>query len=307
MTRAQRHLSVLGVALLSGAGVGVTKGPGLGLVLSVVLAVVLSALVEGQWEKEILSARRELRELTSQIYEAHDAGEHGLVARLNESACSIATRFGLEIPYGVRALVANLADLEVAKELAKQRVAAEVQRAEVKELQAKEAAARVRRAQEEARQEEERALRRRLEAEQDRQRLARLKGFACRISGGCWVSRESGSSDVIRGMRISFFPWSDRVLTSFRAFYPKVRFHGDVSDAAAELEKSVVGTATATAETNVDGKFRSPVLGGGRYIVYARWRSADSEMCWVIPLEVDCDGERELNLHNRNATDVFNS
>ena len=211
------------------------------------------------------------------------------------------------LPRPVEAMVAKArqvlkAQEEAARKEAERRLLAEEAKRELEE-RLQQARERVR-LEEEKRREKERVEE---ESRKDQEHLATLKSFTCSLSGGCWVTRGTGGSDLIRGMSIATYRASASVISAFRSFYPRVRFATDVAPQVEALRTTVSSELVAKAETNIDGKYALGSLPGGRYVVFASWASTTSAMYWIRQLDVDCSGSRTLNLHNENATEVLNT
>ncbi|MDR3633583.1 MAG: hypothetical protein P4L84_07085 [Isosphaeraceae bacterium] len=71
--------------------------------------------------------------------------------------------------------------------------------------------------------------------------------------------------------------------------------------------RAIAKTAVAaTAETNIDGKYKIPEVKGGKYLVYAIHDTSFSLIEWLVPLEIAHPGEVTLDLYNKNSETIIN-
>lgn len=257
-------------------------------------------------EREVREAEDRIRRRSKEIEQQFAAKNYKEVVSLAKLIDHDRTVCETELSKAVQEMVAKARQILAAREEAAQK---ERQRQLLAEQEKRDIEERLRQERERVRLEEERRReRQRIEEEQrkDREHLATLKAFACSLSGGCWVTRGTGGSDVIRGMTLTVYKASAGVVSAFRSFYPKVRFAADVLPQIELLRAAISSEVVAKAETNIDGKYTLGVLPGDRYVVFASWASTSSAMYWIKHLDVDCNGARTLNLHNENATEILN-
>ena len=59
-------------------------------------------------------------------------------------------------------------------------------------------------------------------------------------------------------------------------------------------------------ETNIDGKYKTKALKGGKYLVHALHTTSFSLVEWLVPVEITDSGELTIDLFNKNADIIIN-
>jgi hypothetical protein len=158
-----------------------------------------------------------------------------------------------------------------------------------------------------------------------------------RVRGGAWITRKTGQSDLIRGMKLYVIPSSSLTATQANACktiaadeiadipkYPSLAL--DIRAIAAWLNARAVGESiqligvevgyrqwasfpsvfnrmistdsSLVGETNIDGKFDIEFEAAQGSAIWATFDTSYNDIGWMIPLRAR---DMELSLHNDNA------
>jgi hypothetical protein len=174
----------------------------------------------------------------------------------------------------------------------------------------------------------------------ERERLSYVKG---EISGGAWLTKKIGNSDIVRGMEVVLLRREikrsliDKSLEQFKkergekhiihiAFSPISRAEPEdevdikplledarsstqrMSELSADLLWPVIVLLTMEAHTvtSIDGKYELKNVKGGDYYLFASNTTEYSYVDWLVPVSVRDAEPLKIDLYNQTARHIKN-
>lgn len=135
--------------------------------------------------------------------------------------------------------------------------------------------------------------------------------FSKTISGGAWVKKGGGQSDILRGQEIVFLKEDayQKIKEVRNEEYRKSKSEfGILGDFwHLKLDSMVLAAVpylVKSAKTDVDGKY-TITLDKGRYYAFSVYETNFSKAYWLFLIEVD-NSTGQVNFDNSNMTELFN-
>ena len=140
------------------------------------------------------------------------------------------------------------------------------------------------------------------------------------ISGGAWVIRAGGQSDLLRGFEIVLCKTgvdlelkkaiNDREKETNgnknksvgRVRLPEGYHRLDIS----KMRQTIAPYIIRTASTSIEGKYSLTDIPEGSYFLFAGYKSEFSVAYWLIPVSVDNGKDVHIDLYNMNMEEMYN-
>lgn len=138
------------------------------------------------------------------------------------------------------------------------------------------------------------------------------------ISGGAWVIKGGGQSDILRGLEIALCnenvksPLKESMEVEWRRIEMKYKdFQYIKPDKYDRINPEIMNIAVAPfvfkiAKTDVDGKYIINDVPKGVYYIYAVYKSSFSVAYWLIPVKVESSDPIKIDIYNANAEEIHN-
>ena len=145
------------------------------------------------------------------------------------------------------------------------------------------------------------------------------------ISGGAWVTKGGGQSDILRGIEVALCKGSTKEMiekerdVKIAAEVAIVKQDSpDIEPLAymeynrydllplKEMNEVAAKNAIKVVKTNIDGKYLFEEVPYGYYILYAYCESSFSKIYWLIPIKVASRKTINMDFDNSNAEEVLN-
>lgn len=135
------------------------------------------------------------------------------------------------------------------------------------------------------------------------------------ISGGAWVTKEAGTSDILRGLEIalckaSVKPALRRVRDNkWRESIAKNKtpigyWHLNID----AMNSKIASTRDCfeVVRTGIEGKYTIPDVPFGSYFIYAPYETSVAKAYWIVPVEVESTKPIQIDLDNSNMMELYN-
>jgi hypothetical protein len=135
------------------------------------------------------------------------------------------------------------------------------------------------------------------------------------ISGGAWVTKEGGNSDILRGLEIVLCK------ANVKSELVKIRDNKwresmvkyKTSSGYLHLNMNAMNSKVAAhkdcfriVKTGIEGKYTIADVPFGSYLLYAPYETSFSKAYWMIPVEVDSSQPLQIDLDNSNMMELYN-
>ncbi len=141
--------------------------------------------------------------------------------------------------------------------------------------------------------------------------IIRLKEIKTTISGGAWVVKGGGQSDILRGLDIALLEPNKQMRLKIRLL--RKESLEKYSNQYAELSSDIRDISTIVApyvikrvKTNIDGKYEIKDVQGGKYFLYSCYKTSFSVAYWFIPVKIGSNEPIEIDFENSNMTELYN-
>lgn len=150
----------------------------------------------------------------------------------------------------------------------------------------------------------------RLMARVERKMIVR-KRFKATISGGAWVVKGDGRSDILRGSSIALLEFNEEMISKIVALrkesrerWPTIPFTVLGHDIR-RISRIVAPHVIKLTRTNIGGKYEIKDVRGGKYLLYAYYKTSFNVAYWLIPVRVESNEPIEINFANFNMTELY--
>lgn len=138
------------------------------------------------------------------------------------------------------------------------------------------------------------------------------------ISGGAWIIKGGGQSDILRGLEIALCNedvksrLKDVIDSEWHKIEMRYKDYKYITpDKYDRLNPEIMNIAVApfvlkVAITDVDGKYTINGVPKGLYYVYAVYKSSFSVAYWLIPVQVENSKSIKIDIYNANAEEIHN-
>jgi hypothetical protein len=135
------------------------------------------------------------------------------------------------------------------------------------------------------------------------------------ISGGAWVTKEAGNSDILRGLEIalckaSVKPEIKRVRDNkWRESISKNKTPIGYWHLNIEAMNAKVSSHTGcfqVVRTGIEGKYTIPNVPFGSYFLYAPYETSVAKAYWMVPVEIESTKPLQIDLDNSNMMELYN-
>jgi hypothetical protein len=135
------------------------------------------------------------------------------------------------------------------------------------------------------------------------------------ISGGAWVTKEIGNSDILRGLEIalckaSVKPEIRRVRdnkwreSTSKNKTPIGYWHLNIE--AMNSKVSSQRDCFQIVRTGIEGKYTIPDVPFGSYFLYAPYETSVAKAYWMVPVEIESTKPLQIDLDNSNMMELYN-
>ena len=135
------------------------------------------------------------------------------------------------------------------------------------------------------------------------------------ISGGAWVTKEAGTSDILRGLEIALCkanvkPEIRRVRDNkWRESISKYKtpigyWHLNIEAMNAKVASHK--DCFQVVKTGIEGKYTIPDVPFGTYFIYAPYETSFAKAYWMIPIQVQSNKTIQIDLDNSNMMELYN-
>ncbi|HAZ49055.1 MAG TPA: hypothetical protein DDW76_05045 [Cyanobacteria bacterium UBA11369] len=135
------------------------------------------------------------------------------------------------------------------------------------------------------------------------------------ISGGAWVTKEAGNSDILRGLEIalckaSVKPEIKRVRDNkwreslYKNKTPIGYWHLNIE--AMNAKVSAHTGCFQVVKTGIEGKYTIPDVPFGSYFLYAPYETSVAKAYWMVPVEIESTKQIQIDLDNSNMMELYN-
>lgn len=135
------------------------------------------------------------------------------------------------------------------------------------------------------------------------------------ISGGAWVTKEAGNSDILRGLEIALCKatvkpeikrvrdnkWRESVLKNKT---PIGYWHLNI--AAMNSKVSAQKDCFQVVRTGIEGKYKIPDVPFGAYFIYAPYETSLAKAYWMVPVQIESTKPIQVDLDNSNMMELYN-
>ncbi|HAX78503.1 MAG TPA: hypothetical protein DCY88_22400 [Cyanobacteria bacterium UBA11372] len=145
--------------------------------------------------------------------------------------------------------------------------------------------------------------------------LSQVNKRTATISGGAWVTKEAGNSDILRGLEIalckaSVKPEIKRVRDNkwresiYKNKTPIGYWHLNIE--AMNSKVSSQKDCFQVVRTGIEGKYTIPDVPFGSYFIYAPYETSVAKAYWMIPVEIKSTKPIQVDLDNSNMMELYN-
>ena len=145
--------------------------------------------------------------------------------------------------------------------------------------------------------------------------LSQVNKRTATISGGAWVTKEAGNSDILRGLEIalcqaSVKPEIKRVRDNkwresiYKNKTPIGYWHLNIE--AMNSKVSSQKDCFQVVRTGIEGKYTIPDVPFGSYFLYAPYETSVAKAYWMIPVEIKSTKPIQVDLDNSNMMELYN-
>ena len=145
--------------------------------------------------------------------------------------------------------------------------------------------------------------------------LSQVNKRTATISGGAWVTKEAGNSDILRGLEIalcqaSVKPEIKRVRDNkwresiYKNKTPIGYWHLNIE--AMNSKVSSQKDCFQVVRTGIEGKYTIPDVPFGSYFLYAPYETSVAKAYWMIPIEIKSTKPIQVDLDNSNMMELYN-
>lgn len=145
--------------------------------------------------------------------------------------------------------------------------------------------------------------------------LSLINKRTANISGGAWVTKEIGNSDILRGLEIalckaSVKPEIRRVRdnkwreSTSKNKTPIGYWHLNIE--AMNSKVSSQKDCFQVVRTGIEGKYTIPDVPFGSYFIYAPYETSVAKAYWMVPVEIKSTKPIQVDLDNSNMMELYN-
>ena len=145
--------------------------------------------------------------------------------------------------------------------------------------------------------------------------LSQVNKRTATISGGAWVTKEAGNSDILRGLEIALCQasvkpeikrvrdnkWRERL---YKNKTPIGYWHLNIE--AMNAKVSAHTGCFQVVKTGIEGKYTIPDVPFGSYFLYAPYETSVAKAYWMIPVEIKSTKPIQVDLDNSNMMELYN-
>lgn len=135
------------------------------------------------------------------------------------------------------------------------------------------------------------------------------------ISGGAWVTKEAGNSDILRGLEIALCKanvrpeikrirdnkWRESMIKNKT---PIGYWHLNIE--AMNSKVSSQKNCFQVVKTGIEGKYIIPDVPFGSYFLYAPYETSVAKAYWMVPVQIKSTKPIQIDLDNSNMMELYN-